>query len=347
MTESVEHVIVGGGPAGLRAAQVLAEAGREVLVLERNGEIGPKACAGGLTGKTMRELAPLGLPLQAGLERVGYVSFNYEPPIVLDPEATVVRAIARRALGALQADWARRAGAELRPATAATDLDLAGRTLHAGGRVIRFRHLLGADGAASGVRRALGLWSPRAYFAGEFNVPALRIEPLRIECDSRGLGNGYFWVFPHTDYTSIGAVAPKKLIPPAAVRRYLEARAGALGAALEGVPFEGATLEVHAVALAPRPYVHLAGDAAGLPSALTAEGIYAAIVSGEESARLALEPRYPCPKTRRWLRVKRTHDAVARALWSRRARDLTLPALGALARWRPVARQLAAWFLAA
>ena len=40
--ESVEHLIVGGGPAGLRAAQVLAEAGREVLVLEKRAEIGPK-----------------------------------------------------------------------------------------------------------------------------------------------------------------------------------------------------------------------------------------------------------------------------------------------------------------
>jgi geranylgeranyl reductase len=347
MIESVEHVIIGAGPAGLRAAQVLAEAGREVLVLEKSGEIGPKTCAGGLTHKTMRELAPLGLPKDAGLERVGHVSFNYERPVVLDAGATVVRTLARRELGQLQAEWARRAGGELRTGAAATTLDLAGHTLRAGGRLIRFRQLLGADGSDSAVRRALGLPSPRAYFGAEFNVPALQMEPLRIECDSRGLGNGYFWVFPHADYTSIGAVAPKKLIPPLAVRRYLEARAQALGAALDGVPFEGATLEVYATPLAPRPDVHLAGDAAGMPSALTAEGIYAAIVTGEEAARLALEPEYPCPKTSSWLRVKRAHDALARTLWSRRARDLTLPALVALARWRPAARRLAAWFLAA
>ena len=41
--ESVEHLIVGGGPAGLRAAQVLAEAGREVLVLEKRAQIGTAA----------------------------------------------------------------------------------------------------------------------------------------------------------------------------------------------------------------------------------------------------------------------------------------------------------------
>ncbi len=346
MIESVEHLIIGAGPAGLRAAQVLAAAGREVLVLEKNAEIGPKTCAGGLTPKTMQELVPLGLLPEIGLARVGYVSFNHEPPIALDADAAVVHTLARRELGQLQAAWARRAGAELRTGTAATALNLEERTVRAGKRVIRFRHLLGADGADSAVRRALGVPSPRAYFAAEFNVPALRMEPLRIECDARELGNGYFWVFPHVDYTSIGAVAPKKLIPPTAIRRCLEARAAALGVVLDGVRFEGATLEVHAAARMPRPGVELAGDAAGMPSALTAEGIYAALVTGEEAALRALEPKYPSPKTARWLSVKRAHDALARALWSRRARELTFPALVALSRWRPVARRLAAWFLA-
>jgi flavin-dependent dehydrogenase len=45
--ETVEHLIVGAGPAGLRAGQVLADAGREVLVVEKHAEIGPKTCAGG------------------------------------------------------------------------------------------------------------------------------------------------------------------------------------------------------------------------------------------------------------------------------------------------------------
>lgn len=37
--------------------------------------------------------------------------------------------------------------------------------------------------------------------------------------------------------------------------------------------------------------VHLAGDAAGVVSSLTAEGIYGALVTGEEVARAILEPR--------------------------------------------------------
>ena len=67
MTESVDVLVAGAGPAGLRAAQVLAEAGREVLVVERQPRIGPKTCAGALSPKTVRELRTLGLPDDLGL----------------------------------------------------------------------------------------------------------------------------------------------------------------------------------------------------------------------------------------------------------------------------------------
>ena len=44
--EGIEHLILGAGPAGLRAAQVLAGTGREVLVLEKHPEIGPRPAPG-------------------------------------------------------------------------------------------------------------------------------------------------------------------------------------------------------------------------------------------------------------------------------------------------------------
>ncbi|HET7600578.1 MAG TPA: NAD(P)/FAD-dependent oxidoreductase [Gemmatimonadales bacterium] len=347
MVETVEHLVIGAGPAGLRAAQVLATSGREVLVLERHVTIGPKTCAGGLTRKAVRELEPLGLPPGAGLESVGHVAFAGGRAAVLDAEATRIRTIPRGELGALQLAWTTAAGAEIRAGCAATRLDLRGRTVEAGGRTIRFVRLIGADGADSAVRRALGLPGPREYFAAEFNVPRLRLAPLRVECDATALANGYFWVFPHCDYTSIGAVAPKALVRPAAVRRYLERRAARLGVSLAGVPFEGATLEVQWRGFDFPGGVHLVGDAAGVPSALTAEGIYAALITGEETARRILEARYPSPKSTSWLRVKRRHDALARMLRPAATRAVTLRSLGALARWHPAARRLAAWFLAA
>jgi flavin-dependent dehydrogenase len=344
--ETVEHLIVGAGPAGLRAAQVLADAGREVLVLEKRPEIGPKTCAGGLTLKTIRELEALGLPAGAAHRTVGHVAFANGLAVPLDPERTVVHTIPRWELGQWQLRWARGAGADVCVGTAARSIDLRTRTVLAGRRRLHWRHLIGADGADSSIRRALGLPSPREYFAAEYNVPGLRLDPLRVECDPDRLVNGYFWVFPHAGYTSLGAVAAKQQVRPPALCRYLDARVAGLGVSLDGVPLEGATLEVDFRGMHFGNGVHLVGDAAGVPSSLTAEGIYGALVSGEEVARAILEPRYPALKVRRWLRVKRRHDRLARVLCGRGARRVVFAALASLARRHSARGALASWFLA-
>ena len=342
--ETVEHLIVGAGPAGLRAGQVLAEAGREVLVVEKRGEIGPKTCAGGLTTKTVALLRALGLPESAGLALVGQVAFAGGRPIVLDARLTLVVTLARRELGGYQVRWTRAAGAEVRAGCAVKELDLEARTARVDGRPVRWRHLIGADGADSSVRRALGLPHARACFAAEYNVHGLRLEPLRVECDP-ALRGGYFWVFPHQDYTSIGAVAMKRAVRPPELRAYLDRRLTGLGVSARGAPFEGATLEVDYRGRHFPGDVHLAGDAAGVPSSLTAEGIYAALLTGEEVAREILEPPYRSPRVARWLRVKRGHDRLARLLRRGPARAVALPLLDRLSGVAAARRPLAEWFL--
>ena len=46
-------IIVGGGPAGLRCAEILSRTEKRVLLLEKTGGFGDKLCAGGLTLKDM------------------------------------------------------------------------------------------------------------------------------------------------------------------------------------------------------------------------------------------------------------------------------------------------------
>ena len=343
--ETIEYLIVGGGPAGLRAGQVLAEARCEVLVVEKHAEIGPKTCAGGLTPKTVTLLRQLGLPEHAGLASVGQVAFAAGRPVTLDPARTMVVTLPRRDLGRYQAAWTRSAGAEVRSGCTVRELDLVRRTAVVGNTRVAWRHLIGADGSDSAVRRALGLPSPRICFAAEYNLKGVRLDPLRVECD-RALGGGYFWVFPHQDYTSVGAVAPKHVVRPARLRAYLDARLETLRVSRQGEVLEGATLEVDFPGLHFAGGVHLAGDAAGVPSSLTAEGIYSALLTGEEVARGILDPSYRSVPFRRWLRVKRRHDRLAAFLRRPSARAAVLPALERLSRWSPARRPLADWFLA-
>ncbi|HSL24560.1 MAG TPA: NAD(P)/FAD-dependent oxidoreductase [Vicinamibacterales bacterium] len=343
--ELIETVVVGAGPAGLRAAQVLAEAGRDVLVIERNEQIGPKTCAGGLTMKAVQELEALGLPPHEGRTTTAEISFLGEPHIRLNPARGAVRTIARAILGRYQACWTRRAGAAIVTGSSATDLNLTDRTLRVNGRAIRYKNLIGADGSASRVRRALGLPIRRDVFAGEFNVRGAMADDLQVTFDSAALGPGYFWVFPHSDYVSFGAGGPTSLLKPSEVRPYLERRLGSMGVDPSGTAFEAATIETDFRGLSFGNGVWLAGDAAGLASALTGEGIYPALVSGEEVARGILTPGYRPAKTLDWLRVKRVHEALAR-LWHRRpTRVASLRLLRAMSRVDPLQNKLASLFL--
>lgn len=330
--DTVETLVVGAGPAGLRAAQVLAESDREVLVVERQAVVGPKVCAGGLSAKAVRELSALGLPRNLGVTSLAEVSFRGEPAVQVDPVHGWIRTVARARLGVLQAAWASTAGADLITGAEVADFDLTSRRVRVNSRPIRYRHLIGADGSSSRVRRALGLPTPRAYFAAEFNVGGAYAASLSVLCDSLRLASGYSWVFPHCDYTSFGAGAPTALIRPSALRRYLEVRMAALGMPVHPADFEAATIEVRFLGFHFPNGLHLVGDAAGVASGLTGEGIYAALITGEEVARQILDPAYPAPKSRTWLRHKRLHDAIGRAWFASPVRNASFALLRAALR---------------
>ena len=141
---------------------------------------------------------------------------------------------------------------------------------------------------------------------------------------------------------------PGPLTNQATLRRFNQANRDVVRAMVlaQVMPFEGATLEVEFRGLHFPGDVHLAGDAAGVPSSLTAEGIYSALLTGEEVAREIVEPRYRSSRVARWLRVKRRHDRLAALLRRRGARAIALLLLAHLATWRVARRPMAEWFLA-
>ena len=343
--DTIEVLIVGAGPAGLRAAQVLADAGREVVVAEKRAEIGPKACAGGLTLKTIDLLRRLGLPDQLGLERVGQVAFDGRC-CVLHPERTLIRTVSRRELGGYQLRWARAAGADVRPGSPVTSLDLAGRAASVGGQAVRWRHLIGADGADSGVRRALRVPSPRECFAAEYNVRRPQARALAGGGGSRSRRRIFLGLSPlrlHLDRC-----------------RRIQAHGAAVGAApVSRPPCRGARRAARGRRRSRRPRSKWSFAGSIFPATCISPAMPRA--SPPRSPRkgstppcspakrwldASCRPAYQAERTRRWLGVKRRHDRLERALQFAPARAAVFPALARVARWRPARRTLADWFLA-
>lgn len=277
-------VIAGGGPAGLACARILAEHGTEVLVLERKSRFGPKVCAGGITWSGLINAIPgqveeKRFPTQHVYTRLQHAKISGQEPII----ATV----SREKLGQHMAQLAGKAGAVLKTSCQIKRISkhslLYVDRLTGDEHQVDFGFLVGADGSTSAVRRYLKLPTRHLGIGINYQVPRHASE-MEWHLDNRFFGNGYGWIFPHTDTVSIGAYADKKAMSAQRLKTGL----------IEWARTRGYRLERH---WARAEYINydyrgwdfgnmfLAGDAAGFASGLTGEGIYPAIVSGEYIAR--------------------------------------------------------------
>jgi flavin-dependent dehydrogenase len=281
MTAEAEVGIVGGGPAGARAAELLAQRGIDVVVWDPKVPW-EKPCGGGLTDGLVRAVPDVRevLPRARVIERVVFVAGSAVVPVRLERAMYI---IARRDLAEWQLARARAAGAHIEAegvrglarADGAWDVTLRD------GSVRRVKHLIGADGAASLVRAVaapalrIGLEPTRVVYpeivgAGEPEV-ALKF--------SAGL-EGYAWDFPRLAHHSIGAVVG----PGAGGRAVLDREIAGVEGERKGAVI-GSALYPLDRAIGGSDYA-LVGDAAGLADPATGEGITNAFLSGELAAEV-------------------------------------------------------------
>ncbi len=219
-------LVIGGGPAGAATAYWLAEAGHDVVVVEKKTFPREKTCGDGLTPRAVKQLTDMGLYPRLsefhrydGLRAVAHdISLELRWPLhpQFPDHGFVVR---RRDLDEMVAEKAVKAGAALRQGAEATAPLL--RSGMVTGAVVRdketgtardvtARYVVIADGANSRFGRALGTTRNRGYPQGmairTYYESPLHAEPwIESALDVRDRNGaslpGYGWIFPVGDGT--------------------------------------------------------------------------------------------------------------------------------------------------
>jgi 2-polyprenyl-6-methoxyphenol hydroxylase-like FAD-dependent oxidoreductase len=191
MTDSVDALVIGAGPAGSASAALLAEAGWRVLAVDRASFPREKPCSEYMSPEAVRMLDRLGVT--AALRSAGAVTLSGSSVTAARGARLVGRfpegrglSIARRELDHALVGAARARGVEVREGTSLERLEMEGNRVT--GAVLRsrdgeVRHVrasltIGADGLRSRVARALGGqhlgWPARvAFVAHVAGVPGM------------------------------------------------------------------------------------------------------------------------------------------------------------------------------
>jgi geranylgeranyl reductase family protein len=273
--------VVGAGPAGAAAAIAARRAGARVLLLDRADFPRDKPCGDGIAADAIDVLDALGVtrsidgyPPNEGLRLVGPGGATVARPLRRPAHTVPRRVFDARIVAAAQAQ-----GADLVRHTV--------RRIHQDDDRIRLddayqaRVVIGADGAESVVRRALGhAANPDGHLAIAIRgyAPTASAEQVIVTTSARW--PAYAWSFPVGDGTAnVGYGEVLRGAPLS--RAYLLDRLGDLlpGREPTGLRAHHLPLSTHR----PPPAsgrVLLAGDALSLINPFTGEGIFYAVLSG-------------------------------------------------------------------
>lgn len=308
--EKFDVVIVGAGPGGLRCAEILAKTDKKVLLLEKNSEIGPKVCAGGLTRKCFNLLK-----LPPDLVENSYASTIFNAPAVrtkLELGETFGYTVSRKKLGAWQLEKLKNTQIEVRTNTYVASIGTHAIKLQ-NGEEIGYDYLVGADGSNSSVRKFLKLPTKKIGVIFQYIIPQ-KFPEVEIHFDSKLFGPWYAWIFPYKNGTSVGFGCFPPVMTMSTARKNFEK-----WVAEKKIDLSQGEFQAHPINCDYRGFkfghIFLVGDAAGFASGFTGEGIYQALISGEEAAKIIIDAKHKAQKIKEIRGEVQLHNLLLIIVW--------------------------------
>ncbi|MDD3077742.1 MAG: NAD(P)/FAD-dependent oxidoreductase [Paludibacter sp.] len=305
-TKVFDVIIIGAGPSGLSCAEALGNSGLSVLILEKNNTIGPKVCAGGLTVKDIKQF---NIPEELIEYRFNapYLHVNNLHKAVKTPY-NFIYTIDRHKFSQWQLSKLNACKNILvKPNSKVTKIT--NQAVLVNDETIGYKYLIGCDGSNSVVKNYLGI-KPESTGTGiQYLIPTDKYRDIEFFFEPKYFSAMYAWIFPHKGYVSIGCCCNNKDLPASILRKNFEKWLSE-----KKIDVSNGKFEAFAMNYTYQGYqfdnVFLGGDAAGLLFDFSGEGIYQAIISGQEIARHILNKNYKSAAIENLLKTKHRHSKL-------------------------------------